>query len=163
MSVSVRSTMLRRAVSVLAVTGVLAGTTTLAMAATGSTVAATSTKHRASGMVNGSPAVENSVRASFSCDDSSGQWSFKISGVQVIKADHTTPWSTFAVTFDYGKSPVLQSHNVSLTQDLRNGLFDGAASGSDGPLNAFCVTAASFKIGDTDTGGGNLYVIANMR
>jgi hypothetical protein len=162
MSVSVRFTRLRPAVSVLAVTGVLAATTTMTMAATGSTVGATSTKHHASGMVNGSPAVENSVRANFSCDDSSGQWSFTISGVQVINADHSTPWTTFVVTFNYGKSP-LQSHNVSLTQDLRNGLFDGAASGSDGPLNTFCVTAASFKIADTDTGGGNLYMIANIR
>ena len=67
------------------------------------------------------------------------------------------------MAFSYGKSPNLQSHEITLTQDLRNGLFDGSASGSDGPLNAFCVTAASFKIVDTDTSGGNLYIIANMR
>ena len=65
MSEFVHLTSLRRAVSVLAVTGVLAGTTTVAIAISGSTVGATSTKHHASGMVNGSPAVENSACASF--------------------------------------------------------------------------------------------------
>src|SRR5580704_8571644 len=126
MSECARFMTLRRALGVLAVTGALVGTTTVAMATTGSTVGATSTKHRASGMVNGSPAVENSARASFNCDDSSGQWSFKLSDVQVINADHSTPWATFAVTISYGKSPNLQSHTVSLAQDLQNGLFDGA-------------------------------------
>jgi hypothetical protein len=52
---------------------------------------------------------------SFNCDNSSGQWSFKVSNVQVINADHTAPWMTFGVTFSYGKTPNLKSHNVSLT------------------------------------------------
>ena len=161
---SIHSKTLRRLVSVLAVSGALASTTTVALAVTGSAaVGAPSTKHHATGTINGSPAVENSVRVSFNCDDSSGQWSFKISGVQVIAANHTSPWATFQVTFSYGKNPNLQLHDVSLTQDLRNGLFDGAATGSDGPLNAYCVTAGSFKAVDTDTAGGNLYMIALVR
>jgi len=150
-------------VSALAVAGALASAATAAAVLTGSAVGATSTQHHSTGTINGSPAVENSVRVSFSCDDSSGQWSFKISNVQIIAADHASPWATFGVTFSYGKTSDLQAHDVSLTQDLHNGLFDGAASGSDGPLNAFCVTAGSFKVADTDTHGGNLYLIALVR
>jgi hypothetical protein len=163
MTESTRSRRLRRAAMALTAAGALASATVFAVGATGSIAGATNTKHNAVGTINGSPAVENSVRVSFKCDDSSGQWSFKISNVQVINANHTTPWTTFGVTFSYGKMPNLQSHTVSLTQDLRNGLFDGTASGSDGPLDAFCVTAASLKVGDADTDGGNLFIIANIR
>jgi hypothetical protein len=122
-----------------------------------------SAKHHGTGAINGSAAVENSVRVSFRCDDSSGQWNFEVSDVQVIDADHVTPWATFAVTFTYGKSPAVQSHTEGLVQDLHNGLFNASASGSDGPSNPFCVTAASFKVGDSDTNGNNLFLIANLR
>jgi hypothetical protein len=114
----------------LAAVGALAVVVSGAFAATSWTDTAT---------INGqsfSPATEGGVKAVYSCNSSTGRWSAKITGVQVIDKDGVTPWPDYNIFLFLAGGP---DHSVqfshTLTQNSTNGLFVASFHGTMSPAD----------------------------
>jgi hypothetical protein len=110
------------------------------------TAGAAGTTHTLTGITNFSNAVEGAVKVTFTCDDSTGAFTFKAINVQIIEDDHVTQWPYLSVAWSVDGTH-FASGSPSLKQDKTNGLFSARSSGTFSDVSA-CVTGAKFYLED---------------
>src|SRR5262245_57992070 len=149
----------------LAVTLLVAG---LGIVADASDVAAIGITHKltTSNPGNAGGSIETAARITYTCNDTTGNFKFNISNVQVINPDRITPWSAYVATYRVWDPTLTNSvfYNVNLTQNSVNGLFNGSNAGMLTPFERtnICVTGAVFGAGDIDTFGSKLFLATTL-
>jgi hypothetical protein len=115
-------------------------------------------------MTNLFPNAVEKPSISFSCNDVTGKFSFKITNVQVIQGDHVTPWpAPYQVAWLMNSSP-LAPQPVALAQNATNGLYGAKSSGVMANV-ADCVTGAEIQVADWNTGASwtNFFMVFDGR
>ena len=98
-------------------------------------------------MTNLFPNAVEKPSISFSCNDVTGKFSFKITNVQVIQGDHVTPWPAPYQVAWLINSASFSPQPVALEQNATNGLYGAKASGVMTHI-ADCVTGIEIQVAD---------------
>src|SRR5262245_40819771 len=93
-----RRTLRGRAARLLAVTVLVAGLGSVANASAAAAVGITH-KLTTSNPGNAGGSIETAARVTYTCNDATGNFKFKITNVQVIDPDRITPWSTYVAVY----------------------------------------------------------------
>jgi hypothetical protein len=133
-----------------ALTALITVTTCVAGVTMGSAAAIGTTHHLVSSSKSNSSAAVEKVSSAFTCNGTTGFYTWSAHNIQPIETDHQTRWTELDVAWilqdPTGANSITDPLNA-LVQNDTNGLFNASSSGHIDP--SLCQTGSRFELADS--------------